>query len=150
MKKYITKIIFISSIFLILDQVVKNIVIHFIPFSSSLHIIRNFFRITYVQNKGAAWSIMVGNNLFLIGSTILILLFLGYWCFHEKKYPFLYGMLFGGILGNFIDRLCRGYVIDYFDFNFGSYQYPIFNLADIFIVISVIGFVCYSIMEEKK
>ena len=58
-------------------------------------------------------------------------------------------MLIGGILGNLIDRIRLGYVIDYLDFNFGSYNFPVFNLADIFIVISIILLV-FSYKKEGE
>ena len=57
-------------------------------------------------------------------------------------------MLYGGIIGNFIDRIIYGYVIDYLEFIIINYNYPIFNFADICIVISVIGIVIKSIWED--
>ena len=67
----------------------------------------------------------------------------------DSKFEFIiYGTLIGGILGNLIDRIRFGYLIDYLDFNFGSYSFPVFNLADTFIVISGIILMIKIMMEE--
>ena len=61
-----------------------------------------------------------------------------------------YGMLFGGVIGNLIDRLFRGYVIDFLNFQFFSYDFPVFNIADCFIVVSIIFIVIEMFIESKK
>lgn len=124
----------------IIDQLIKILVVSNIAFATSLPIIKNFFRITYLQNTGGAWSILSGNIYLFIIITILIVCFIIWMIKKDLKKTNLkmitYGILLGGILGNFIDRIRLGYVIDYFDFNFGSYQFPVFNIADICIVVS--------------
>ena len=61
-----------------------------------------------------------------------------------------YGMLFGGVVGNLIDRLFRGHVVDFFSFQFFSYDFPVFNVADCFIVVSILIIVIEMIIEDKK
>lgn len=134
------KIIPISLILLILDQIVKLIVISNIKINTSIEIITNFFSLTYVKNDGAAFSIFRGNTLLLIIISVLTLFFL--FKFLKKKNNFqkieilAYVLLIPGIIGNLIDRIFRNGVIDYLDFNIFGYNFPIFNIADIFIVIA--------------
>ena len=125
-------------IIIIIDRILK------IVFSNigSINVIGNFFKITLLHNYGAAWSILNGYRLFLIVITILEL-FIIYIIFIKNKKlntkeSIVLGTLTGGILGNLIDRLIYGYVIDYLDFNIFGYNFPVFNFADTAIVISII------------
>lgn len=135
----------------IIDQIVKIIVISKMNLADSINIIKNFFRITYLQNTGGAFSILSGNVFIL---TIITLLILGFiiWMIKGDKYKttfklIIYGILLGGVLGNLIDRIRLNYVVDYLDFNLSSYHFPVFNIADICIVISVFILVLISIKE---
>jgi len=147
------KIGLISLICLFVDQLTKFIVISKMSLFSSIEVIKSFFSITYVRNYGAAWSILEGSNIFLI-LFALSSLFLIYWLFiknHNKlsKLDIItYGMLIGGIIGNLIDRIIYGYVIDFLDFNIFKYDYPVFNMADVFIVVAV-GLIIFSILRGK-
>lgn len=125
-------------IIIIIDRILK------IVFSNigSINVIGNFFKITLLHNYGAAWSILNGYRLFLIAITILEL-FIIYIIFIKNKKlstkeSIVLGTLTGGIVGNLIDRLIYGYVIDYLDFNIFGYNFPVFNFADAAIVISII------------
>lgn len=137
-KKSILLIIVLCTL---IDQVSKVIVSSKLVLYNKVKIINNFFYLTYVKNDGAAWSILSGNRIILIIITIFAITLIARYIISEKelnKYDIItYGMLLGGIIGNFIDRLIHGYVIDFFDFNIFGYNYPVFNFADIFIVISV-------------
>lgn len=136
------KITIIALLSLILDQVIKFIITSNMIIADTIHIIKNFFRITYLQNTGGAFSILSGNVMFLVIVSIVLLGLIIFIISKDKNKNLLanitYGMLIGGILGNLIDRIRLGYVVDYLDFNFLSYNFPVFNLADIFIVISAI------------
>lgn len=146
------KIVLVALITFILDQFIKFIITTNLSIADTINVIKNFFRITYVENSGAAFSIFENSRVFLILLSILILSFIVYYITKRKKYSkfefIIYGTLIGGILGNLIDRIRFGYVIDYLDFNFGSYSFPVFNLADIFIVISGIILMIKIMMEE--
>lgn len=132
------KILLISIISLILDQLLKYIVISSISYQETIRLISNFLYLTYVKNTGGAWSIF-SNNPYLLALIGIICLFgLGYYI-HKKnnfnKLEILYlGLIIGGILGNFVDRIFSSGVIDYIGLIFGNYYFPIFNLADICIV----------------
>lgn len=147
------KIGIISLICIIADRIIKIIVTSNMFLADTINIIKNFFRITYVQNIGAAWSMFSGNRIFLIVITLLALTAIYYFFIKGKELnnidKCIYGILIGGIIGNLIDRVVFGYVIDYLDFNFGSYNFPIFNLADMCIVISGIFLVVRMYTEEK-
>ena len=135
------KIILIAVISAILDQIVKYLIISKCTLYKKNPVIDGFFNITYVQNRGAAWGILNNNIILLVVITVLALGLICSFIFKEsniKKLDIvLYGMLLGGIIGNFIDRIFRGYVIDFLDFIIFGYDFPVFNIADMLIVISV-------------
>ena len=147
------KIFSISFICILIDQIIKFIITINLNFTESINIIKNFFRITYLQNNGAAFSILSGNRIFLILITLLSLILIYFILIKNKRInnieSICYGSLIGGIIGNLIDRIRLGYVIDYLDFNFGNYQYPVFNFADILIVLSAITLLIISLKEVK-
>lgn len=136
------KILPISLLFVVIDQVVKILVINKMALQQSIIVINNFFNITYVRNTGAAWSILSGNVLLLIMISVLALVTIYYYLIKDKDLNKIdivsYSMLIGGIIGNLIDRIVHGYVIDYLDFKIFNYNFPIFNIADTLIVISII------------
>lgn len=146
------KLTIYSIILIVIDQVIKIVVNSNLKLYESITIIKNFFNITYVQNKGAAWSILSGNRFLLIGIAIIVLFLIFMFFIKDKKLSKLeiifYCLLIGGIVGNFIDRAIYGYVVDYLDFNIFGYNFPIFNFADICIVVSVILILIKSIKEE--
>jgi signal peptidase II len=136
------KIILFSLVIFIVDQIVKLFVGFSLALNTSLTIIKNIFYISNVHNYGAAFSILYGNRLFLILVSIFTLIFIYCYLFKNKVFSwldvFIYSLLIGGILGNLFDRIIYGYVVDYFDFYIFGYNFPIFNIADICIVVSVI------------
>ncbi len=89
---------------------------------------------------------------FLVLVSAVALIVLNEYLRYEKKFNkisvFGYGLLMGGILGNLIDRILYGYVIDFLSFTFGSYQFPVFNLADMGIVIGI-GFLFIEICRGE-
>lgn len=141
-----------SFLFVVIDQVMKAVLANCVPLGREIEVIPNFFYIANVHNDGAAWSMLSGNVWFLsiIGMIAIILI---YTCFIKGKSlgkveVLLYSLLIGGILGNLIDRILLGYVVDYLGFILFGYYYPIFNFADIGIVVSVLFLIVLSIKEE--
>ena len=113
----------------LLESLLKNGTIIVIP---------NFFKLTLAYNAGAAWSILSGNVWFLILISMALLgaLFFLYPKIKPSKGKSLsYSLLVSGTIGNLFDRICYGHVRDFFSFQCGTYFFPIFNFADIFIVI---------------
>lgn len=131
-----------SVIIFIIDQLVKLLVGFNISLNTSISVINNFFYISNVHNYGAAFSILYGNRIFLVIVSIITLVLVYYFLLKNKRFKWIdiiiYSLLIGGILGNLFDRIMYGYVVDYFDFYIFGYNFPIFNIADICIVCSVI------------
>ena len=144
MKKIITS----GVICIIFDQLIKALIVNFYNVGESTTIIKKFFSITYVQNNGAAFSILSGNRILLIGVTIISIMCIYYFLIKdEQKHLITYGILYGGIIGNFIDRVFRKSVVDFLDFKIFGYNFPIFNFADICIVISIFLIIFFTIKE---
>lgn len=142
MKMKKDKIYQICAVSLILDQVIKVLVTSNMKVGSSITIIPRFFEIYYLQNKGAAFSSFQGMRYILI--LISFIIFIGLIKHIKsnkitKKVEIIsLGMIMGGLVGNLIDRILYGYVIDYLSFTFFGYSFAVFNLADSLIVIGVI------------
>lgn len=141
------KIGIISLIVLIIDRIVKIIITNNFALNVRNKIIDGFFYITNCHNKGAAFSLFSGNVLFLIFIT-LIVLFLIYRTINKTNINKIgivsYGLLLGGIIGNLYDRIFYGYVIDYLDFIIFKFDFAIFNIADIMIVIGSILLIVFE------
>ena len=134
------KICIISLFVFLLDFVTKRLVLHFLVEDESFVLIKNFFSLTYVKNTGVAFSFFKDNVFFIILMTLLVLFFLfQYIRMHVllKIEKIGYSFIIGGALGNLFDRFFYGYVVDFFDFYLFGYHYPIFNVADVFVVIGV-------------
>lgn len=135
------KIITFSSIFLVIDIVVKLIVKTNMELYQNIKIFNNFFYITYVKNTGAAWSILSGKQLLLIIFSMIVIIGLLIYLYRKKDYNKLetiaYGLVLSGTIGNLIDRVIYGYVIDYLNFYIFNYNFPVFNIADACIVIGI-------------
>lgn len=142
-----------SLILVCLDQIIKHIVELNMKLNSSINIINGFFDLTYVRNNGAAFSILENNRILLITVTIIALIGIFIYLKTKKinKLEIVtYSILIGGIIGNLIDRLLYGYVIDYLDFKIFNYNFPIFNLADTLIVIGAFLLIITMLVGEKN
>lgn len=136
-----TKKIYITAIIIfIIDQISKVIISSYIGLNSSVRIIKNFFYLTYTNNTGASFGILKNSRILLIVLSIIALVILLRYIstFKETKYNILgLGFLMGGIIGNLLDRVLFGYVRDFLNFYIIGYDFPVFNIADIFIVLGV-------------
>ena len=145
MKKF--SLIVILSI--VIDRILKIIVSCFLT-NKPVYVINNFFYLISTKNDGAAFSLLEGKRLLFIILAIFALVFIVYYVKKTKTKNIGYAMLFGGIVGNLIDRIFFGYVIDYLGFIlFGNYM-PIFNFADMLIVIGAFITVIGSDKNEDK
>ena len=146
------KISIISLIFLLIDQLIKILISNTISYMDTVEVIPKFFNITNVHNDGAAWSMFSGKQFILIIVAVLAIVGIYLFLIKGKKLnnmeTICYSMLIGGIVGNLCDRVIFNYVIDYLEFIFGSYHYPVFNFADICIVVSIIGLIFLSFKED--
>ena len=149
-----TVIIILSIILLAIDQISKILVVKLIDINQSVEVIKNFFYLTYTHNTGAAFSILTGQRLFLILIAVIILIILINYIrkntVREKIDIISFSLIIGGSLGNLIDRIVRGYVVDFLDFKIFGYNFPVFNLADTFIVIGVFLLLIVTIRKERS
>ena len=141
--------ILLSVLIIIFDQYTKNIIN--INYKSLINNDLIFFSIDYVKNYGAAFNILSGSRIFLSTVSIIITLFLIYLILYKKNIRnielFSYSFILGGTVGNGIDRIIKGYVIDFINLNF--INFPVFNIADISINIGLI-FIIYGLIKNKK
>ena len=145
--------IFLFLILLIIDQYSKFIVHGTLNVGDTIPIIDNFFNLTYVQNRGVAFGLFQGKiDIVSILAIVAIGLILFYFCKNFKKISFLeriaYTMIFAGAVGNMIDRLFRGFVVDMLDFR-GIWSF-IFNFADVWINIGVILIIIEHLIFNRK
>lgn len=135
------------------DQISKYAAFTTLKDSDPLVIINNFFQLSYVKNYGAAWGILQNQRFLFVVLTILVLLIIGAYARKNKSLTRMtrvsLALIAGGALGNLIDRIKMGYVIDFLDINFGSlYDFPVFNFADSFIVVGTF-LMMYLIITNK-
>ena len=147
------RLLIISSILIILDQLIKIIIRMNIPIEKEMFIITNFFYLTNIKNTGGAFSILSNNAIMLAIIGILVICFI-YYFIKNKRMTFIeefsYGLLMGGIIGNIIDRVIFNNVTDYIGLVFGTYYYPVFNLADIGIVVSILILIIIEFWSDKN
>lgn len=143
----------LGVVLIIVDQILKLVISGLIPLGESIEVIKNFFYITYVNNYGGAWSILNNQVVYLVIITILVLFMLIKYMGKFKvniRNEIAFGLLFGGIFGNLIDRVCFGFVKDFLDFKIFGYNFPVFNFADIAIFFGVILLGIAIIKGEDK
>ena len=143
----------ITSIILMLDQFIKIIINRYISLGSSVTVIPNFFSIMNLKNTGAAFSILEDNTVLLVIISVIVIVLLDRSIKKISKFEVLeeisLGLIMGGIFGNLIDRIIHHGVIDYLSFKIFGYSFPVFNLADMAIVIGV-GLYLIEIIKDKE
>lgn len=143
----------IALVLIALDQLSKWIIVTKMYIGQSFPIIENVFYITSHRNRGAAWGILEGQMWFFYIVTVIVvgvlIYFLRTWAKGKTMLSIGISFMIGGAVGNFIDRLFRGEVVDFIDVYIFSYNYPIFNIADSALVIGVILMVIQILKEEK-
>ena len=149
----------IAAAVVLLDQLTKWWVLSTFELYESLPVIPGFFDLTFVVNTGAAFGILAGEQhlwrqLFFVSMTLVALVVL---CFafrqyrHEgRSYVIGIGLIGGGALGNLIDRLRFGHVVDFLDFSIKGHHWPAFNVADSAITVGVAFFLLAGFLEIRK
>ncbi len=153
------KWLWITIVFLILDQVTKQLVVGSFSLGESLNILP-FFDLRYVQNPGAAFSFLADQDgwqrwFFTAIATIASVIFLVWLAKTPKSNPLLsvaLAFMLSGALGNLIDRALFGYVIDFLDFHISGKHWPAFNIADsaIFIGAALMIFDSFKNGDSEK
>jgi signal peptidase II len=146
MNKYY-KLLLIAGSIILIDQVTKALVLKELPLYHSVTVIQGFFDLTHIQNPGGAFGFLAGQSPFIrkifflcISSVVAVLIFFLY-----RNTPPTHGFLasafaliFGGAIGNLIDRFRFGQVVDFLDFYAGQYHWPAFNVADSAITVGIV------------
>jgi len=146
-KKKALIIFLVSFLILILDQLIKFVIIKKIPLNSSISVIPKIFSLSHIHNYGAAFGIFQNSSQLLLWFSIIIvgiILYIYDRIPKEKIVQILVALVLGGTLGNLIDRIRFGYVIDFLNFKI----WPAFNLADSAITIGIIGLIIYLMKKE--
>lgn len=155
-RKYIIFVL-VASIVLALDQITKAIIMRRFLLHENLEVIPGFLDLTYIRNTGGAFGLLAGE-----ASGVRTMLFLAVACLALGAILYLYSkippnkpwlngalaMTFGGALGNLMDRVRYGEVVDFIDFHAGTLHWPAFNVADSAISVGV-GIFCFYLLAKK-
>jgi len=154
--KYIKLVVF-AGIIVLLDQFTKALIIDHISFNQTIPVMRGFFNITHIHNPGGAFGLMADLSpalrsiIFLFISSLAVGLIFYFYKKTPPNYPWLaaaFALIFGGAIGNLIDRLRFGFVIDFLDFYIGNLHWPAFNVADSAISVGIGIFVFHLLFKK--
>ena len=149
------KILFASAIMVLADQISKTVIRSTMTLYESITVIPGFFHLTYITNDGMAFGINFPFGIYIFSTISIILtviLFWYLWTIREENIILRSGvaMILAGAIGNLIDRLLLGEVVDFLDFMIGDLHWYVFNFADSFVTIGM-GIILYdAIILEKK
>jgi len=143
-----------TVVIVVADQVAKFWAVTSLKLSPQVSVIPGFFNLCYVENHGAAWGMLGGQRFFLIAFSIVVSLVF----FLKRRQVFgglycgglIFATLLGGIIGNLIDRIRVGYVIDFLDFHWKQSHFPAFNIADAAICCATFALIITHWMSERK
>ncbi len=139
-------VLLIAAAILAADQVTKVLLVGWLPLHARYEVIGGLLTINHVQNYGAAFGLFanVSGDLLRWVLVVVSIAAVGLiWAYaregwHEPKIVIAFGMILGGALGNLVDRLRLGYVVDFIDVHWGSYHWPSFNVADAAITVGAV------------
>ncbi|WP_069366690.1 signal peptidase II [Salisediminibacterium beveridgei] len=144
----------IAILVIALDQITKYIVVRQMDQGQSIELISGFLYLTSHRNAGAAFGILQGQMWLFYIATVVVAGVIIYMIITQTKdsrfFGISLGLVLGGAIGNFIDRLLEGEVVDFIDVFIFTYNFPIFNVADMALVIGVGLMMIYFIIEEKR
>lgn len=142
----------VSTILILIDQLTKYLTVQNIALYEVVEVIPNVVSLTYIQNTGAAFSILEGQMWFFYIITTIVVIGLIYYMHTEgrqnKILGFLLSLILAGAIGNFIDRLFLQYVVDMIKLEF--IDFAIFNVADSYLTVGVILLLIYTFYDERK
>lgn len=145
--------LWLSAAVILLDQIVKRLIVNNIQLYERVPLLE-VLNITHLRNTGAAFSLLTGTAPWMFAAlavvvAVAILIWLRRHPYSERLVALSLSLILGGALGNAIDRVARGYVIDFIDFHIGTWHYPAFNVADCAIVIGAI-LMCVDILWPRR
>jgi len=148
-KQYYKYLIYFPILIIILDQLTKFLIMHYMQFQQSISIIPKIFHLTYITNSGTFFGLMQGgnsNSLFIWLTIIILGAILYFYDQFNKTEKIVFSLIIGAAIGNLIDRIVHGHVIDFIDFRI----WPVFNVADIVISVSVVFLMVYIFIKKGK
>jgi len=155
-----SRLLTLAAAVVLVDQLTKAWVAYCLPFptygvaAGAIPIIHHVFYIVHVGNTGAAWSVLTGRSYLLavLAAATLVAIYLGRksLALDTPRHQVTFGLICGGIVGNLVDRIVHGHVVDFLDFHFGSYIYPTFNVADSGICVGVFLYILGSLISPKS
>lgn len=157
-KRYIL-LIAASGAIVILDQISKYLVQKIMHLHESIIVINTFFSLTYIRNRGAAFGLLSDKGdgfrfIFFFITSVIALFILWYLFFRPYKSDLAtqigISLISGGAIGNLIDRIRLGEVVDFLDFYIGNYHWPAFNIADSAITIGIAIFFLCNLIRKKR
>ncbi len=144
--------ILIIAASVILDQVSKILVVSNMEYNQSIVLIKNIFSLHYIHNEGAAFGMLSGHRWIFMVVTAAALIAMPIILYRYRKLHVLFGislsLFIGGAIGNMIDRVFLGYVVDFFEFTF--INFAIFNVADVCVVCGAVIMMVYVIFFDKE
>jgi len=149
----------LALVVFVLDQITKIWINARLPLGTygppgAIVVIEDFFNLVHVGNTGAAWSMFAGKSTFLALLAFVTLGAIYFWRrelgLRQTMVQVSFGLLCGGIVGNLVDRMLHGHVIDFLDFHFGDYIYPTFNIADSGICVGVALYLVQSLRQPAE
>ena len=150
---YIGTTVVVTLLILAIDQLTNYLIAAKMTIGDSYTVIPHFLNITSHRNNGAAWGILSGKMGFFVIITLIILAILIIFYIKEAKgnlfMQIALSLLFAGAIGNFIDRLFHGEVVDFIDTNIFGYDFPIFNVADSSLTVGVI-FIIIALLKDMN
>ncbi|MBW7650207.1 signal peptidase II [Anoxybacillus sp. ST4] len=144
----------LAFVVILLDQWTKWLVVRYMELGESIPIIENVLYMTSHRNRGAAWGMLQGQ--FWLFYIVTVVVVVGIVIYIQRLQPtqrlfgVALGLMLGGALGNFIDRVFRKEVVDFIHAYIFSYSFPIFNVADAALTIGVALMFIYTWIEEKQ
>jgi len=146
----------LAAIVLLLDQLSKSWIIHGLELDEILHIpVLPFLSLSWVENRGVSMGLLTTDGDFgrwlLVGLTAGIALFVAIWLRREKHRPesLALALILGGAIGNIIDRIRYGYVVDFIHLHIGQWSFYVFNVADAAISVGVVVLLIRSLMHRS-
>ncbi|MGC4375567.1 signal peptidase II [Fictibacillus sp. Mic-4] len=144
----------LAALVLGLDQLSKWWIVKHLEYGETIPVIRHLFYITSQRNRGAAFSILQNQMWFFIIITIIVIIAVMYYMGKVPKNQLLLkialGLVLGGAIGNFVDRIFRGEVVDFIGVIIVHYYFPVFNIADSALTIGVIFIFIHTYLESKR
>ncbi len=148
------KLLLLSLGIVVLDQATKFFTKSYMILGHSKNLLGNFVRYTYIENTGMAFGIHVGNHLFFTAFSILASLVILIYLFKARNdQPMVrisLALILGGAIGNLIDRIFFGAVVDFIDVGFGSLRWYVFNVADAAVSIGMIFLITAILLKKNE